>query len=235
MPSFEVASVKASRPGDGNHSIDGDFERIKIESYTLRDLIALAYGFKSDLQVLNGPDWLNKKHFDIAAKIDDMEVAKLKTMRESEIRNELNQMIQSLLVDRFALKVSRDKRTIPVFALVVAKSGQKLTLAEPKETNAVSASNSHLSATAAPMADLADFLTGQIETEGRVVVDRTGLTGNFDFRLDWTRDNGNGTPPDAQFPSLFTALRDQLGLQLTPDKAAVDVVIVESAKEPEVD
>ena len=235
MPSFEVASVKTSRPGDRKHDVDGDSDRITIENYTLRELIALAYSFKSDSQVLSGPDWLDKKHFDIAAKVDDTELAKLKTMRGNDIRNEWNQMMQSLLADRFVLKVRRDRRNVPVFALVVTKSGQKLTLASAKETNSLSARNSNLSATAASMADLADFLTGQVETEGRVVVDRTGLTSDFDFKLDWTRDRGNGIPPDAQFPGLFTALHDQLGLQLKPVKGAVDVVVVESAKEPEVD
>jgi uncharacterized protein (TIGR03435 family) len=234
-PSFEVASVKTSRPDDDRHSVDGDSDRVTIENYTLRDLIALAYSLKSDSQVVGGPDWLDKKHFDIAAKVDDTELAKLKTMRGNDFRNEWNQMMQSLLADRFALKVKQGQRIIPVLALVITKSGQKLTLANAKEPNSLSARNSHLSATSASMADLADFLTGQVETEGRVVVDRTGLTGNFDFKLDWTRDRGNGIPPDAQFPGLFTALRDQVGLQLKPDKAAVDVVIVESSKEPAAD
>jgi uncharacterized protein (TIGR03435 family) len=235
LPSFEVASIKPSNPDDRGLKLRMSVDRITIENFTLKELIAYANDLKSDSQVLSGPDWLDKKHFDIAAKVDETELAKLKTMRGNEIRNEWGRMMQSLLIDRFALKVRRDRRTIRVFALVVVKSGQKLTPAKATETNSLSARNSHLSATAVSMAHLADFLTGRDETDDLVVVDRTGLTGDFDFKLDWTRDSGNGTPPDAQLPGLLTALRDQLGLQLKPDKAAVDVVVVESAKEPEVD
>ena len=235
LPSFEVASIKPSDPDDRGLKLRTSADRVTIENFTLKELIAYAYDLKSDSQVLSGPDWLDKKHFDIAAKVDDIELAKLKTMRGNEIRNEWRQMMQSLVIDRFALKVRLDRRAIPVFALVVVKSGQKLTPAKAKETYSLSARNSHLSATAVSMAHFADFLTGQDETNDRVVVDRTGLTGDFDFKLDWAPDNGNGIPPDAQLPGLLTALHDQLGLQLKPDKAAVDVVVVESVKEPEVD
>jgi uncharacterized protein (TIGR03435 family) len=235
-PSFEVASIKPSKPGEGNHDWNSNSDRVTIANYSLRDLIASAYNLKSDSQVLGGPNWLDNKHFDIAAKVDDAELAKLKTMTGNDTRNEWNQMMQSLLADRFGLKVRRDQRTIPVYALVVAKSGQKLALATAKETNhSLSGHNSHLTATAISMASLANYLTHMNEAEDRVVVDRAGLTGDFNFKLDWTRDRGNGIPPDAQYPGLFTALREQLGLELKPDKAPVDVVVVESAKEPEFD
>jgi uncharacterized protein (TIGR03435 family) len=172
LPSFEVASIKPSRPGDSSHDWDSNSDRVTIENYSLRDLIAYAYNLKSDLQVWGGPNWLDNKHFDIAAKVDDVELAKLKIMRGNDVRNEWSEMMQSLLADRFSLKVRHDQRTIPVLALVVAKSGQKLALAAEKEANySLSAHNSHLTATAVSMARFADFLTGQIETEGRVVVD----------------------------------------------------------------
>jgi uncharacterized protein (TIGR03435 family) len=236
LPSFEVASIKPSRPGEGNHDWDSNSDRLTIENYSLRDLIASACNLKSDSQVLSGPGWLDNKHFDIAAKVDDAELAKLKMMTRNDTRDEWNQMMQSLLADRFGLKVRRDQRTIPVYALVVAKSGQKLAPATAKETNhSLSGHNSHLTATAISMASLADYLTHTNEAEDRVVVDRTGLTGDFNFKLDWTHDRGSGIPPDAQYPGLFTALREQLGLQLKPGKAPVDVVVVESAREPEVD
>jgi uncharacterized protein (TIGR03435 family) len=236
LPSFEVASVKPSRPGESNHDWDSNSDRVTIENYCLRDLIASAYDLKSDSQVLGGPNWLDNKHFDIAAKVDDVELAKLKTMTGNDTRNEWNQMMQSLLADRFGLKVRRDQRTIPVYTLVVAKSGQKLALATAKETNhSLSGDNSHLTATAISMASFANYLTHMNEAEDRVVIDRTRLTGDFNFKLDWTRDRGNDILPDAQYPGLFTALREQLGLELKPDKAPVDVVVVESAKEPEFD
>lgn len=236
LPNFEVASIKPSKAGYGHHNWDGDSYHVTIENYCLRDLIVYAWNLKSDSQVLGGPGWISNKHFDIAAKVDDAELRKLKAMDRDEVRNQWNQMMQSLLTDRFGLKVRHDRRTVTVYALVIAKSGQKLAPATGKETNyRLSGRNSRLTATAVSMAALADYLNGQTETEGRVVVDHTGLTGSFDFNLEWTPDRGNGISPDAQFPGLFTALREQLGLVLKPAKAPVEVVMVESATEPEPD
>jgi uncharacterized protein (TIGR03435 family) len=81
------------------------------------------------------------------------------------------------------------------------------------------------------MSGFADWFTSLAECD-RVVVDRTGLSGEYDFKLDWTEDSGQGVPSDAPLPGLFTALREQLGLELKPDKAPVEVVIVETASEP---
>jgi len=106
-------SIKPGNPDDRGLKLRTSADRVPIENFTLKELIAYAYDLKSDSQVLGGPDWLDKKHFDIAAKADDTELAKLKAMRGNEIRNEWGQMMQSLLIDRFVLKVRRDRRTIP--------------------------------------------------------------------------------------------------------------------------
>ena len=236
QPSFEVASIKPSKPDDGNHDWDSDADRLTIENYSLRDLIASAYGLKSNSQVLGGPDWLDKRHFDISAKVDDTELAKLKSMTRSEQSKEFNLMMQTLLAERFGLKVSHDHRTIPVYALVVTKSGIKFALAATNDDkHNLSVHNTHMVSAGVPMDALANYLTQMRESDGRVVVDRTGLTGDYDFKLDWTKDRGDGIPPDAQYPGLITALHEQLGLELKPDKAPVDVVVVESASEPELD
>jgi uncharacterized protein (TIGR03435 family) len=236
VPSFEVASIKPSKPDDGNHDWDSDSDRLTIENYTLRDLIASAYGLKSTSQVVGGPGWLDKQHFDISAKVDDTELAKLKGITRSENSKEFNLMMQSLLAERFGLKVSHDRRTIPVFALVVIKSGIKFTPAAANDDkHNFGVHNTHMVAAGATMEALADYLTRMHESEDRVVVDRTGLTGDYNFTLDWTRDRGDGIPPDAQYPGLITALHEQLGLELKPDKAFVDVIVVASASEPELD
>lgn len=235
-PSFEVASIKPSRPGSGNHNWDSSTDRVTIENYSLRDLIASAYGLKSNAQVLGGLQWLDKMHFDIAAKVDDAEVARLRSMTPPEQSKEWKLMLQSLLDDRFGLKVSPGERTIPVYALVIAKSGLKLTPAAANETgHSISVNNAHMTATAISMDSLADDLTTMPESDNRVVVNRTGLAINYDFELDWTRDRGNGIPEDAQYPSLFTALREQLGLELKPGTGLVSVVVVEAAVEPTLD
>jgi uncharacterized protein (TIGR03435 family) len=235
-PSFEVATIKPSRPGSGNHNWDSSTDRVTIENYSLRDLIASAYGLKSNAQVLGGLQWLDKMHFDIAAKVDDEEVAKLRSMTSLDQSKEWNLMLQSLLADRFSLEVSRGERTIPVYALVIAKSGIKLTPAAANEVDhSISGNSAHMTATATSMDTLADDLTTMPESDNRVVVNRTGLTIDYDFKLDWTRDRGNGIPEDAKYPGFFTALREQLGLELKPGTGLVSVVVVEAAVEPALD
>jgi len=243
-PSFEVASIKPTKPGDGHHNWNGQRGGLSIENYTLRRLIREAYGLKSDSQVLGGPDWMGKQAYDIEAKYSDAEIAKMQNMRARERYHETQLAVRALLADRFQLKVSQETRTISVYALVVAKGGAKLTPAvaqldaegkpRAEPNHSLRDSNGHMTAIAMPMSGLADWFVNDPECD-RVVIDRTGLTGDFDFKMDWTQDNGQGIPPDAQYPGLFTALREQLGLELKPDKAPVDVVVVANAVAPEFD
>jgi uncharacterized protein (TIGR03435 family) len=128
--------------------------------------------------------------------------------------------------------------------LVVTKTGAKFTPAavqldsdgKPKaeQNHSLQNSNGHMTAIAMSMGGLADWFVYAPECD-RVVVDRTGLTGEYDFKLNWAQDNGQGIPPDAPLPGIFTALREQLGLELKPDKATVDVMMVDTAMEPELD
>jgi uncharacterized protein (TIGR03435 family) len=244
QPAFEVASIKPSRPDDGNHGWNGAGDRVRIENYTLRRLIRTAYGLKSDSQVLGGPDWIGKQAFDIEAKFGDAEVAKMQKMSGRERFREARLAVQALLADRFQLQITQETRNIAVYALVVAKTGAKLAPSAPQlddngkpkadKGHTLNDSNGHLTAIAISMSGFADWFVYEPECD-RVVVDRTGMTGEYDFKLDWTEDRGQGIPPDAPLPGIFTALHEQLGLELKPDNAPVDVVVVKAAKEPEID
>ena len=235
-PSFEVATIKPSRPDDNDHGWHSNSDRVRIENYTLRDLIVSAYGLKSKSQALGGPDWIDKKHFDISAKVDETEMTKMKTMTRDDRRKQWNLMMQALLADRFGLSVKREIRRSPVYLLVVTKSGARLTDSTPDEKNHdLSVQNTAMTATAVSMDSLANYLTTQFEVGDRVVLNRTGISGDYDFKLNWAPDRGQGIQPDAVLPGLFTALKEQLGLELKPDKAPVDVVVVRSAAEPELD
>ncbi len=235
-PSFEVASIKPTKPDDNDHGWHSNSDRLTIEGYSLRDLIVSAYGLKSASQVLGGPDWIDKKHFDIVAKVDDSELGRLKRTSREDRRMQSNLMLQSLLADRFGLSVSRGERKVPVYSLVVLKTGIKFTTSTPDEKNHdLSVRNTAMTATASSMDSLADYLTTQPEMGDRLVKNRTGLTGDYDFKLNWARDRGNGVPPDATLPGLFTALQEQLGLKLKSEKSPVDIVIVDAAKQPLLD
>jgi len=233
-PTFEVAAIKPSKPGDGNHNWDDSADRVSIENYTLRRLISVAYGLKSESQVLGGPKWIDHQTFDILAKIDDADVAKMRTMNHTDRTWERDLMVRSLLVDRFGLKMSRGERKMQVFALVVAKSGAKIAPGPQKNSrySDLSGYNGRITATNISMDDFAHDLGILDEVGSRVVLNRTGLTGDFDFKMNFTRDHGKGVPPDALYPGLFTALKEQLGLELKPVKATIPVVIVDSASQP---
>lgn len=234
-PSFEVATVRPSRPGRWGDDIDESGDRLTIRGFTVRRLIREAYGLKSDAQILGGPAWLSDQRFDIVAKVDDAEVARMAKMTDEQSGKEWALMLQSLLADRFQLKAERDERALPVFALVVAHSGPKI-----RRTNGANGQGNdtgididweELTARAASMDELADSLTSLRDLSSRVVLNRTGLRGNFDFQLHWTRDRGDGDS-DSPYPEIFTALDEQLGLKLKSERATVAVVVVESAQEP---
>lgn len=236
-PQFEVAAIKPAKPGNGNHNWDDSADRMSIENYTLRRLISVAYGLKSELQVIGGPKWIDSQAFDIAAKIDDSDAVQMRKMNYRLRDKERNLMLQSLLADRFGLKVSRGERTLPVFALVVAKSGAKVTQSkiQNSQSSELSTHNGSVVGTNVSMDDLTHDLGILDEVHERVVVNRTGLAGDYDFKMNFTRDRGTGIPPDAKYPGLFTALKEQLGLELKPEKASVEVIVVESASEPVMD
>jgi uncharacterized protein (TIGR03435 family) len=105
-PSFEVAAIKSSRADDGSHSVNTTSDRISVENYTLGRLIVIAYGLKSDTQISGGPKWMNKQAFDISAKMDDAEVAKMRGLKREERQEERNLLLQALLVFRTFQRIS---------------------------------------------------------------------------------------------------------------------------------
>jgi uncharacterized protein (TIGR03435 family) len=241
LPTFEVATVKPSKPGRWGEDLDESNNRLTIQNYSLRHLIREAFRLKSDSQIIGGPGWIDNQRFDIVAKVDDGEVARMDKMDGDESDREWDRMLQSLLADRFQLKVTRGQRTLPVFALVVTRSGPKMKPKRRKTSDAPSDSdpgidirNGELTARSASMDAFADGLTGMRDMANRVVINRTGLAGSYDFQLDWARDRGDGASQDSPYPGLFTALPEQLGLKLKSSRASIAVVIVNLATLPSV-
>lgn len=238
LPTFEVASIKPSKPGFFHQDMDESGNRLTIQNYTVRHLIREAYGLKSDSQTLGGPDWIDKESFDITAKVDDDEAARMDKMSDEQSDREWDLMLQSLLADRFQLRITQGDRTLPIFALVVSRSGAKVKHTPERSANSqavdpgIEVHWGELTANAASMDSFADVLTSMRDMSNRVVVNRTGLAGNFDFQLDWARDRGDGASQDSPYPGLFTALQEQLGLKLKADRATVNVVTVDSVAEP---
>jgi uncharacterized protein (TIGR03435 family) len=206
---------------------------------TARLLIAFAYnvafGFER-VRVVGGPDWLGSDDYEIQAKIDDSLYAAMQKMTPAQQREQVNLMEQSLLADRFKLKVHFETREMPVYALVVGKGGAKLTPAKEGEPHSLSIIDVEQGLQMKAVGITLDQWIQSPFLGGRTVVDQTGLKGAYDFTLTWGReepvvsDAGQGSGADA--PLLPSAIQEQLGLKLVPTKGQVEVIVIDHVERP---
>ena len=260
LPSFEVASIKPNRSGDMRIGIRFQPGRFTTTGATVKQLIGLAYNVR-DFQVSGGPSWISSDKYDIDAKEPDALAEELAKLPPDQRREKMGLLIQSLLADRFKLKVSHGARDLPEYALVVAKNGPKLQEAKPGDTypngfkgpdgralghgGMMRMGPGQLTGQAVPMTFLVQQLSQQL---GRTVLDQTGLKGNYDFTLKWTPDQSsvpmfqgppgggpgpdNAPPPESSGPSIFTAVQEQLGLKLESTKGPVDILVIDHVEKP---
>jgi uncharacterized protein (TIGR03435 family) len=223
---FDVASIKPSRPDARGYSIRPFPGRLNAENVTLKLLIAEAYHVY-DFQV-TGPGWIDSDRYDLEAKVSGEAPA-------SHVQ--LRIMLQRLLADRFSLSVRRESKQMPVFMLEAAKGESRLLPSKRPDSPVVFRvfQRRQITAENAPLENLTETLTWVI---GRPVLDRTGLEGSFDYKLEWLPDEAQvrslEAPPESEGnePSLETALREQLGLRLVSRKGPVEVIVVERAERP---
>jgi uncharacterized protein (TIGR03435 family) len=234
LPGYDVVSIKPNRSGSGDNGISIDDGNFNATNVSLKRMILSAYGLKES-QLEDLPRWAETDRFDIEAKIIEPDKKVLEALSPDQFR----EMRQPILTDRFALKYHREKKTLPVYELMVIKGGPKFkatTDAEQKSdkgvnglrAGSISVHNTQLTATGVPLSSIADSLSGQLH---RIVIDRTGLKGNYNVMLSWTADDGPANS-DATAPTLFTALQEQLGLRLQPSKAEVDTFVVDHVELP---
>lgn len=253
-PSFEVATIRPSGSDSDLFNIHIADSRFSVHGAPMKALLKFAYDIKIEAQLPTEPAWIAQEKFDIDARIDDAEVQSMSKMAPDRKFAELRLMLQSLLAERFKLKVSSRMKELPVYALVLAKSGPHLTPVnlspEPQNQHMPQlsgGSRGELKASAVSMAMFTRWLSGRPDTGGRAVIDATGLTGSYDFALNFTPDDvhiaqfneavpGQGaassSSPDSPGPSLFTALQEQLGLKLESRKAPVEVLVIDQVEQP---
>jgi uncharacterized protein (TIGR03435 family) len=234
-PSFAVATIKPNDTGATSMQaliIDG--RAFKTRASSLEDLIAFSYNVESK-QIINGPAWISSDRYDIEA-VPDVEGEP----NPEQVRS----MIRKLLADRFQLKIHKDTREMSAFVLEAEKSGAKI--AHTQSNGALPGLFLHpgkggttLSVMNATMPDFTGFL--QSAVLDRPVVDHTGLEGKYDFNVTFLPDETqfNGHAPFAKpaetvenAPPLFEAVRQQLGLKLTSEKTAVDVIVIDHVEKP---
>ena len=228
-PSFEVVSVKLSKPGCDNMMVSSPPGRFSAHCTTLLGLLFNAYPtVKPNVDVPGLPGWANSARFDVDAKADDETAAAMQELPREQKWKQTQAMLQAALADRFKLRTHVESREGPIYELVAAKGGCKLKNAPANEhSRGYSWSLDHIEVRTGPIGSLVFVLSDVLS---RNVVDKTGLTGNYDIDLRWTPDDQQGTP-DAG-PTLFTALEEQLGLKLVPAKGPVDTFVVDHVERP---
>ena len=229
---YDVSTVKLNESGPGNRGVDIDTTYFKAENLTLAELMSEAYGVRAKL-VEGLPKWAETTRFDLNAKVSDPDMAALEAMKQPARRA----MLRAVLEDRFQLKVHPVTRILGVLDLEVGRGGPKFKVApadagpEPEDgfgRDSMSTHNGAMKAHAVKMAKMVEFLERELD---QTVVDRTGLTGEYDLQLVYLRErqaDGPDTPPH-----LATALPEQLGLKLTGGKGPVEVLVVDQVKRPE--
>ncbi len=250
LPSFEVATIKPSKePGVHIRMSPANFTLLG----SLKDLIKYGYDIRSDEQLVGGPSWMNTEIFDVRAKATEADIKAIDKLDWQRQIEQTRLMVQSLLADRFQLKASIQNRERQVYSLVVAKSGPKLKQVElspfpppgtPPPPGAhlpklVWTGPGQITATAWRMSEMPFWLSHFPEIGNHLIIDQTGLKGNFDFVLNGIYDEraqhpgaGAAAPEGEATTSIFTALQEQLGLKLEPRKAEVEVLVIESVEKP---
>ncbi len=232
-PSFEVASIKLSKPDAPGKAITVRGRLFSTVNTTLSDLLTFAYGLHPR-QVTGGPAWLETEKFDLTAQPQGEGQPNDKQWRGA---------LQTLLADRFKLAFHRDRKELPVYALTVTRTGHKLTKNDSDPNGLPALFFRGLGVLPVRNATMVDFAgTMQAVVLDRPVVDQTGLAGRYDFTLSWTPDEtqfggrGAQAPPPGDNasapPGLFTAIQEQLGLRLESTRAPVDVLVVDRVEKP---
>jgi uncharacterized protein (TIGR03435 family) len=227
---FEVASVRANRTGARGGSFDfpPGRDRLSLTNMPLGALILVAYDIT--VRQLSGASELVSERYDVQAKAE-------KPVSPDEMRA----MIRALLADRFRFAAHRESREVPVYSITVAKGGPRLRTSSGSETAALTpripsrasgneAGAGHLVFRNESMSDFAWALSRMAGIGDRVVIDRTGLDGQYDFELTFAREPAPPAIPEG--PSIFSAIQEQLGLRLESGKALVAFLVIDRIERP---
>lgn len=235
-PQFEVASIKQRTDGASTSACClGAGGRLNIKNQRISNVIGFAWTMKY-YQLVGGPSWLESDRFDIEAKAEG-----------SSSQDEMKQMLQSLLEERFHLKIHQETRQLPVYTLTLAKGGSKMQAFKEGDCIKYAPSTPASPSTATKPRDFCGFniltqgrwnasgITMQQVTSAladitnRPVIDKTGLSGLFDVHMEYPEDE---LSPDSAGPSIFTVIQSQLGLRLESTKGPVPVLVIDQVEKP---
>ena len=234
-PAFDISTVKPSSPDTkGKGLVLTPSGGLRVVNANLAYMVEFAYGVQAK-QLVGAPEWIFTDNFDITGKSDTPGMPNMRQART---------MLQKLLVERFGLKFHREPREIAAYVLTAPKGAEKLEKSESKSdlpgmgfgiSNGVTVNLMNCT-----LNDFTDLVQSNIVD--RPVVDRTGITGRFNFKLSFQPDdsmmNGLGLkiPPTPEGkeapPALFTAVQEQLGLKLSAEKTQVSALVIDHVNKP---
>jgi uncharacterized protein (TIGR03435 family) len=241
---FDVATIRPSAPTEGALRVSVNSpphtSRFEVTNLPIKALVQIAYGF--DMPVTGAPDWTENTFYNVQARSDEAADAKLAKLTANEVRLEKRNAIRVLLAERFGLKTHVETRESSIYNLVVAKGGVKMTVtpappppadgqAPPPPTADFNAHGTaqglEFDVSNAVMRALCGVLSSQVHAP---VIDKTGLTASYNFKLqmagDWSLNNAES------WPSIFTAVQEQLGLKLDPVHESVPNLVIDRLTKP---
>jgi uncharacterized protein (TIGR03435 family) len=226
-PDWEVVTVKARDRSETNNSESTSVQgrQLAIANRTVEGMLAFAYGVQK-VQIVGAPGWIETERWDVQGLPD---VPGHPSLRQTQ------SLIRKLLAERFGLKLHRETKELAVYAITVAKGGEKMarSAGDPNGTpDENERSNGGVVTMRMTNMSMGEFAPDLGYFVGRPAVDQTGLTGRYDFQLKWTADETRVPADGSAPPGLFTAIQEQIGLKLEPVKAQTEVLVVDAVQKP---
>ncbi|HWB32000.1 MAG TPA: TIGR03435 family protein [Acidobacteriaceae bacterium] len=224
-PDWDVVVVKPSDPNENNATFDIRGRHIIVGDRTVETILLLAYGMQRD-QIVGGPEWIRTARFD-ADGVPNVE--------GQPSLEQFRSMLRKLLAERFGLVTHREQRELSIYALTVGKDGPKMASSKA-DPNALQSDSDNQNGGQRSIqmtnATMDGFVLELLFNTDRPVVNKTGLTGRYDFTLKWTFDETKAPADGSAAPSLFTAIQEQMGLKLDAVKAMADVLVIDKVERP---
>jgi uncharacterized protein (TIGR03435 family) len=242
---FDIAVIRLAPPPDANFHVvvssSPTSSRFEAKNLPMKTLLQIAYGF--DAPLVGAPDWANSTFYDILAHSDEAADARLAKLTPNEVRLEKRNAIRALLAERLGLKTHLETRNSAIYNLVVAKGGLKMKaspappepengekLGPPPPADTTAHGSRHgleFDGSHSPMRAICGALSSMVEEP---VVDKTGLTGSYNYTLQFGRE-WSANDPDS-WPSIFTAVQEQLGLKLESVHEDVPNLVIDHITKP---
>ena len=245
---FDVATIRLAPPPDANFHVSVSSpphsSRFEATNLPIKALLQIAYGYGAPVD--GAPDWVGNTFYNIQARSDEATDARLAKLTDNEVRLEKRNAIRALLTDRLELKTHVETRESSIFNLVVAKGGVKMEATPPRPPAAAgeapapppllniqvhpSKHGLEFVGSNAPMIAITSAMSSMAE---KTIVDKTGLTGIYNFTLQFGRE-WSANDPDS-WPDISTALPEQLGLKLEPAHEAIPNIVIDHIVRPKVE